>query len=182
MFFHFFKSLIFQVVRGVKGQKKSLKWQKILSITLHISETIHNMIFRYGTHVQSDNISRHFFHFFKILICWVHKEGKGTKNSPKWQKILSCAPYLRNHALYDCHLWYMCKMVISPDIFFNVSKVWFSRLPGGEKPKTSQKWQTILCVLPYISGTLYDLYLWYTFVKYGILPYDLYLWYTFVKE
>ena len=140
------------------------------------------MIFRYGTHVQSDNISRHFFHFFKILICWVHKEGKGTKNSPKWQKILSCAPYLRNYALYDCHLWYMCKMVISPDIFFNVSKVWFSRLPGGEKPKTSQKWQTILCVLPYISGTLYDLYLWYTFVKYGILPYDLYLWYTFVKE
>ena len=79
MFFHFFKSLIFQVVMGVKGQKKSPKWQKILSIKLHISETTHNMIFRYGTHVQSDNISRHFFLFFKILIFWVHREVKGQK-------------------------------------------------------------------------------------------------------
>ena len=122
------------------------------------------------------------FIFSKFWFAGSIRRVKGQKTVQNDKKILSCAPYLRNHALYDCHLWYMCKMVISPDIFFNVSKVWFSRLPGGEKPKTSQKWQTILCVLPYISGTLYDLYLWYTFVKYGILPYDLYLWYTFVKE
>ena len=53
---------------GVKGKKKkTLIWQKIMSITLHISKTIHNMIVMYDTHVQSDNISRIFFIFTEFL-------------------------------------------------------------------------------------------------------------------
>ena len=36
--FYFFKILIFRVVRGVKGQKKSPEWQKILSVTHSISQ------------------------------------------------------------------------------------------------------------------------------------------------
>ena len=43
--------------------------------------------------------------FFKILIFLVVR-GKRAKNSPKWQKIVCHAPYLRNHTPYDCHLWY----------------------------------------------------------------------------
>ena len=50
-FFHFFKILIFWVVRRVKGQKNSPKWQKTLSFALYISGTIHHMILIYGTHV-----------------------------------------------------------------------------------------------------------------------------------
>ena len=83
----FFQNLIFQVVRGVKGQKNSLKWQKILSIIPHISETINNMIFRYGTHAQSDSFSRHYFHFFKILNFWVHREVKGQKTVQNDKKV-----------------------------------------------------------------------------------------------
>ena len=43
-FFHFFKILIFQVVRGVKGQK-------IAHIILDISGTIHHMILIFGARV-----------------------------------------------------------------------------------------------------------------------------------
>ena len=48
--FHLFKILIFQVIREYKG-KKWPKWQKILSIALHISGTIHLMIVIYGAYV-----------------------------------------------------------------------------------------------------------------------------------
>ena len=46
---------------------------------LHISETIHHMIFIYGTHVLNENISNDFFHFLKILILQVFKGVKGQK-------------------------------------------------------------------------------------------------------
>ena len=49
-----------------------------------------------------------FFHFFKILIFWVVRRVKGQKNSPKRQKTLSFALYLRNHTSYDLDLWYAC--------------------------------------------------------------------------
>ena len=44
------------------------KFSFFLSVALHILRTIHHMIFIYGAHVENDNISRHFFHIFKILI------------------------------------------------------------------------------------------------------------------
>ena len=37
--------------RGGKRAKNGPKWQKILSVTLHIPWTKHHMIFIYGTHV-----------------------------------------------------------------------------------------------------------------------------------
>ena len=157
MFFHFFKSLIFQVFRGVRGQKKSLKWQKILSITLHISETIYNRLSSM-VHMSKVIISPGiFFIFSKFWFSGSIGRWRNKKQSKRTKNYVCCAPYLRSHALYDFHLWYICKMMISPCIFFNVSKVSFYRLPGGEKEKTSQKWQTIFCVLPYISENLYHM-------------------------
>ena len=95
-------------VRGVKGQKNGPKWQKILCVALNISGTIHHMIVIYGTHLWTDNISKAFFHFFKILIFWA-MGGKRAENGPKWQKnLVGYAPYLRNHTSYDCHL---CKLL-----------------------------------------------------------------------
>ena len=40
--FHLFKILIFRVVRGVRPENSS-KWQKILSVALHIWGTIHHI-------------------------------------------------------------------------------------------------------------------------------------------
>ena len=66
-FFIFLKFSFFGLLGG-KRAKIGPKWEKILSVALHILRTIHHMIFIYGAHVENDNISRHFFYIFKILI------------------------------------------------------------------------------------------------------------------
>ena len=50
-FFHFIKIVIFHVVMGVKRQK-TVQSEEKLSVTLHIAETIHYMIFIYVFLVQ----------------------------------------------------------------------------------------------------------------------------------
>ena len=40
------------------------------------------------------------------------------------KKNICHAPYLRNHTSYDFYLWYTCKMILSPGVFF-FSKSWF---------------------------------------------------------
>ena len=55
---------------------------------LHVSETVHHMIFIYGTHVLNENISNDFFHFLKILILQVFKGVKGQKIVQNDKKIL----------------------------------------------------------------------------------------------
>ena len=49
--FHFFEILIFQVVRGVKGQKMFPSNKNILSVVLYISGTIDHMTVIYLTHL-----------------------------------------------------------------------------------------------------------------------------------
>ena len=51
VFSHFFQILIFGVVSGVKGQKVAKNDKKILSVTLHVSGSIHNMIVIFSAHV-----------------------------------------------------------------------------------------------------------------------------------
>ena len=80
MFFYIFKTLIFWVVSGVKGKKNGPKWQIILSVALHVSGTIHHMIFINGTHGENDKSSDFFtifskFGFFELL---------GGSKSTKW--------------------------------------------------------------------------------------------------
>ena len=74
---------------GGKRAKNGAKWQKILSVVLRISGTIHDMNVSYGAHVSNDNISRYFFIFFTILIfnflgC---QGGERAENGLNWQKI-----------------------------------------------------------------------------------------------
>ena len=45
------KILIFQFVKGLKGQKSGPKCRKLLSVAPYISGTIYHMIFIYGAHV-----------------------------------------------------------------------------------------------------------------------------------
>ena len=91
-----------------------------------------------------------FFQNFDFLCCW---RGKRAKNSPKWQKILSC---LISQVL--SFVVHKCKMIISPAICFISSKFWFVGLLGGSKGK---KWQKTLSFALYIPGTLHDLILIY---------------------
>ena len=64
------------------------------------------MIMISGTLVQNDNISRSFFHFFKILIFWVFRGVKGQKIVQNDKNSVCQNLYLSNHTSYDCHLWY----------------------------------------------------------------------------
>ena len=107
---------------GGERAKNSPKWQKILSITLHISGTMHLMTVIYGTHLQNDNISRRFCffsHFFNILIFLDHRGLKGKKRFRMTKHSVCHAPYLRNHTSYDLQLWYTCmfKRIKSSDVF-----------------------------------------------------------------
>ena len=51
----------------------------ITSVTQHISGTVNHLIIIFGTHMQKDDISRHFFLFFKILIFGAVRGVKGQK-------------------------------------------------------------------------------------------------------
>ena len=124
--------------------KNSPKWKvKITSVT----GTIKHMIMIFGIVLQNDDISSHFFHFFKILIFWVVKRGKRTKNGPKWERILlhsiswkpyiiwlyiiiSCTPYLRT-LTYDGHLWYMSVKWWYLQAFFSFFQILIWRLLVG---------------------------------------------------
>ena len=60
--------------------------------------------------------------------CW---EGKKAKNRPKWEKL--CLSHSISHKSYIIfsfmvHMW---KMIMSPGVFFIISKFWFSVLLGG---------------------------------------------------
>ena len=76
-FFHFFSKFWFS--GGCKRAKNVPKWERVLSVMLHISRIKHHMIFIYDAHVWNDNTSMSFFHFFKILIFRAVKGVKGQK-------------------------------------------------------------------------------------------------------
>ena len=61
----------------------------------------------YGANIQNDNISRHFVHFFKILIFWVVRWGvqKMVQNDTKFCP--SCSISQESY-WHDCYLWYTC--------------------------------------------------------------------------
>ena len=97
------------------------------------------------------------FHFFDILIFRTVRVVKGQKmaqddknnlnrllgwwggwgvKGQKWSKMrknyVYRAPYLGNHTSYDLlFMVLICKMIISPGVFFIFSKFWFSGLLGG---------------------------------------------------
>ena len=63
IFFHFSK-FWFLGGQGDERAKNGPKWQKILSVSLHISETVHYMIVIFGTQMCKIMISPGFFFIF----------------------------------------------------------------------------------------------------------------------
>ena len=162
--FHFFKILIFQVFRGVKGQKM-VQNDKKFCLSLHISGTIYHMIVIYGTHVQN-NILRPFFIFSKF---WLLRllGGKRAKNGPNDQNILSRSVSQEPYIIWLSFMIHMSKMIISPGFFLSFSKFWFLGLLRGWKGKKRSKMtKHSVRYASYLSNyTSYDCHLWYTYVK-----------------
>ena len=74
IFFIFLKKFNFRIIRewdgGGKRTNNGPKWQKILSVSLCISGTLHHMILIFGTHGVKWWYFQQIFSFFKILIFW----------------------------------------------------------------------------------------------------------------
>ena len=141
VFFNLFKILIFWVFKGIKGQKM-VQNDKKFSVTLHISGTIYRMIFII-VHMRK-MISP----FFGSL------EGKRLKISENDRKLwpsdsITQEPYIIWLSFMD----HMCKMIISPGIFFQFFKFCFFGILRGKRAKNSPKWQIILSVVLDISET-----------------------------
>ena len=145
---------------------------KKLCLSFFIFQESYPMILIYGTLVWNDDITRSFFYFFKILIFWVFRGGvcdgvKGQKTILSEKKFcLSHSICLEPYIIWFSFMVHMCKMIISPGVFFIFSKFWFFRLLGGSKGK---KWPKMtknsVCRVLYLRNhTSYDLHLWYTCV------------------
>ena len=67
----------------------------------------------------NDDISRHFFHFFKIFIFWAVRGVKGQKMTQN-EKYLHpwCAISQEQYSIWQWFLVHYCKMMISPCVFF----------------------------------------------------------------
>ena len=164
--FLFFQNFDFLGCSMGNRAKNDPQLEKNVSVTLHISRTIHHMIFICGAQVWNDNISRRFFHFFKVLIFWVVTGVKGQKIVKMTKKCLSCS------ISQELYIWlsfmvHKCKMIISLGMFFHFLKILIFGLLGGSKGK---KWPKItknyICRTPYLmKHTSYDCDLWYRSAK-----------------
>ena len=107
-------------------------------------------------HICKMMISSGIFFFFQNFDFLVHTGVKGQKmfqNDKKFCLLhsISQEPYL----IWLLFMVQMCKMIISPGVFFNFSIFIFQVVRGIERAKSIPKWQTFLSVAPYISGTIY---------------------------
>ena len=124
--FFFFQILIFRVSSLVKGEKNGLKWQKIcLSHSIYQQAYIIWLWFLVHK-CKMMKSSDAFFIFSKLWFSGL-LGGEGVKghkmdqNDKKFSHSVSQEPYL----IWVCFLVDMCKMVVSPALFFIFSKYWF---------------------------------------------------------
>ena len=170
VFFQFFKILIFRAVRGVKGQK-SVQNDKKFWPSCFISQEPYIIWLSFLVHFCKMIISPDFFFIFsKFWFFWVVREVKGQKWSKMTKEIcllhsISQKPYIISLSF----MVRMCKMILSPGVFFIFSIFRLFRLSRGEVKgqKTVQNDKKFCPSLaPYFRNhTSYDFNLWYTCVK-----------------
>ena len=159
VFFHFFEILIFWAVKGVKGQKKP-KMKNNNSIChapyLRNSRAYDHVFWYTGLKWWYLQV---FFQLFKILIFGVVvgvRWQKMVQNDKKFclSHFISQEPYI----IWLSSMVHMCKMIISPGIFFSFLKFWVFGLLGGLKgQKNGPNWQKILFITLHISGTIHHM-------------------------
>ena len=121
-FFHFFKSLILQVFRWVKGQKM-VQNDKKLCLSCCISQELYIIWLLFVVHCSKMMISPSvFFHFFKILIFQVVSEVKGQKIPQNDKNFLLHSISQEVYIIWLLFLVHMFKLMTSPDAVFIFSK------------------------------------------------------------
>ena len=127
--FSIFQNFDFLCCWWGKSAKNGPKWQKILSVVLHISGTIYHIIVIDATLVWNDYNSKLFFCFIKILVSWVVVGGvKGQKIVQNDKKFcLPCSMSQESGIVWLSFSVHKCKTMISPQFF----KLWFFRLLVG---------------------------------------------------
>ena len=89
---------------------------------------------------------------------------------------LSCSIYLESYIIWLCFMVQMCKMIISPGVFFNF-KIFILRVIRGLKgQKVAQNDKNSVCRTLYFKNHIsYDLHLWYTCMYKSIISLGLFL-------
>ena len=107
VFFSFLKKFWFLGLLGGKRTKNSPKWEiTIASVTHHFSRTVHHLIVIVSRSMENDDICRHSFQFFKILIFQNVAGLKEQKIAHDKNNYIHHTPYLRNRTSYDHNFWY----------------------------------------------------------------------------
>ena len=103
--------------------------------------------------------------FFSILKFWFSglSEGWKGKKGPKWQKSLPVSLHTSGtvHIIWSWFLVHMCKMMISPAIFFIFQNFDFGLSGGWKGKKKAQNDKKILPVSLRTSGTVHIIWLWF---------------------
>ena len=110
-----------------------------------------------------NNISRSFFHLFKILIFWIVSRVKGQKIAQNYKKnsVMTCSAwYIKNHTSWLPSLVHKCKIILSPGIFLFFQNFGFLGGEEGQRAKNGPKWQR-LCPLHFISQEPYIIWPWF---------------------
>ena len=122
------------------------------SCPLHfISQEPYIICLSFMVHICKIISSGIFFYFSKILIFWVHRGIKGqqmVQNDKKFCLLhsISQKPYTRLSFMVQ-----VCKIIISPGVFFQFKKFWFSGLSGSWKGKKWPKMtKSSACLTPYL--------------------------------
>ena len=128
-FFFIFRKFWFFGLLERKSGKNDPKLKKILFVVVNVLRTIHHMIALYWTSVSNDNYSRVSFHFFKIFIIRVARWVKVQKRVQNYYP--SCSISQESCIIWFSFMVLMCKLIISPGMFFSFSKFWFFGLLEG---------------------------------------------------
>ena len=94
-FFHFFEILIFQALRGVKGQKLAQNEKELLHLSCTISQEQYSIWSWFLVHMCKMMIyPGGVFSFLKLLFFGLLGGLKGQKNSSKWKVTIT---YVTHH-------------------------------------------------------------------------------------
>ena len=114
-FYHFFKILIFQIVKWVEGQKMVQNDKKFCPSHSIFQEQPNIIWLSFMVHLcKNGDISKAFFHFFKILVFQIVKGVKGWKMVQN-DKMFSPSRSISQepNIIWFSFLVHMCKMIIS---------------------------------------------------------------------
>ena len=107
--------------------------------------------------------------FSKILIFWVHRGIKEKKMVQNYKKFcLLCSISQELYIIWLSFMVQMCKIIISPDVFFNFKILIFWFVKGAERAKNGPKrWK--FCLPHSVSQELYIMWLWFLVYMYKMI-------------